>query len=46
MNINFEKVMAEGRFSGRAKEQVEEFLVAEVDPILKAKKNGLIKTQP
>jgi adenylosuccinate lyase len=36
-SINFEKVMAEGRFSGRAKEQVEEFLVAEVDPILKAK---------
>jgi len=36
-SINFEKVMAEGRFSGRAKEQVEEFLAAEVDPILKAK---------
>lgn len=32
--VNFEKVLAEGRFSGRATEQVEEFLSEEVDPVL------------
>jgi len=32
--VNFEKVLAEGRFSGRAAEQVEEFLSEEVDPVL------------
>lgn len=32
--VNFEKVLAEGRFSGRATEQVGEFLSEEVDPVL------------
>ena len=36
--VNFEKVLAEGRFSGRATEQVEEFLSEEVDPVLKKHK--------
>ncbi len=34
--VDFEKVMTDGKFSGRATEQVEEFLTSEVDPILKA----------
>jgi adenylosuccinate lyase len=37
--VNFEKVLAEGRFSGRATEQVEEFLSEEVDPVLNKHKD-------